>query len=275
MSVKWSAPELTRDGHLELAQFECTPLASDSGWVLTRNGSPLLKLTGSYRLVQGIYWYKHLSLITTLLSRGRESKAMTLTLKPIFFCVWLLCCLFCFSSGICGTDLDRIHFPFPLPQVVGHEVVGRLMDSSSSLSLSGGGGGGGGRQGAAAAADDGAYVCVEINDSHLAHAPPHNGVTEHTTEHTIEHTAGLPHGSHGHGGHGSLSGCAFCVCGLDSQCPSRFSFSSFSFSSFSFLLFSFLLFSFSSFFFSSFFFFFFFFSSFSFLLFLFFFFTSL
>ena len=85
MSVKWSAPELTRDGHLELAQFEYTPLASDSGWVLTRNGSPLLKLTGSYRLVQGIYWYKHLSLITTLLSRGRESKAMTLTLKPIFF----------------------------------------------------------------------------------------------------------------------------------------------------------------------------------------------
>ena len=44
--------------------------------------------------------------------------------------------------GVCATDLARRHLPFPLPQVIGHEVV--------------------------AVDDDGRAVVVEINASHVA-----------------------------------------------------------------------------------------------------------
>jgi threonine dehydrogenase-like Zn-dependent dehydrogenase len=48
-------------------------------------------------------------------------------------------------AGICATDLARVHLPFPLPQVTGHEVV---------------------------ALDDGRPVLIEINASHRARALP-------------------------------------------------------------------------------------------------------
>jgi len=48
-------------------------------------------------------------------------------------------------AGICATDLARVHLPFPLPQIVGHEVV---------------------------ALDAGRLVVVEINASHRARGFP-------------------------------------------------------------------------------------------------------
>jgi threonine dehydrogenase-like Zn-dependent dehydrogenase len=51
-------------------------------------------------------------------------------------------CLRVSHCGVCATDLARRHLPFPLPQVIGHEVV--------------------------AVDDDGTPVVVEINASHAA-----------------------------------------------------------------------------------------------------------
>jgi len=57
------------------------------------------------------------------------------------------------ACGICSTDLDRVYFPFPLPQIIGHELVARYFVSGENNPKSG----------------EWHYVCVEINDSHLAH----------------------------------------------------------------------------------------------------------
>ncbi|KXS13135.1 hypothetical protein M427DRAFT_383071 [Gonapodya prolifera JEL478] len=56
-------------------------------------------------------------------------------------------------SGVCGTDVDRRFLPYPLPQIIGHEVVALLPDTSPPH-----------------------HVVIEINSSHRARAssnPPH------------------------------------------------------------------------------------------------------
>ena len=78
------------------------------------------------------------------------------------------------QCGICSTDLARHHLPFPLPQVIGHEVV--------------------------AYDDDGRRYVVEINASHAARAVAHdcelcrNGLASHCPERLTLGIHGLPGG---------------------------------------------------------------------------------
>ncbi|KAI9207939.1 uncharacterized protein BJ171DRAFT_258082 [Polychytrium aggregatum] len=96
--------------------------------------------------------------------------------------------------GICSTDLARHFLPYPLPQIIGHEVVVSLVDSDSAV------GGDASEENAADVGVDGSRTArlgvVEINDSHLSH------------------------------GCGSSSGCAYCRTdtGIPSQCPERITF---------------------------------------------------
>jgi len=82
------------------------------------------------------------------------------------------------ACGICSTDLDRVYFPFPLPQIIGHELVARYFVSGENNPKSG----------------EWHYVCVEINDSHLAHNEEKKEL------------------------------CAYCSKDLDPQCPARITF---------------------------------------------------
>jgi len=117
-------------------------------------------------------------------------------LKILFLSLFVFVCF----SGVCSTDLDRVHFPFPLPQVVGHEVVGRLIDDRPDATSPGH-----------------HFVCVEINDSHLAHEPsgfPDPLVPQPRPADDLSSSLSASSGV----------ACPFCVQSLDSQCPQRITF---------------------------------------------------
>jgi len=98
--------------------------------------------------------------------------AAHLALGPGYRLLRSVCC------GVCSTDLDRPHLPFPLPQVVGHEVVAR---------------------------DDAGRRCViEINASHAARGEEtgcpfcHAGLASHCPERRVLGIHDLPGGFGAH-----------------------------------------------------------------------------
>ncbi|KAJ3122076.1 hypothetical protein HK098_003140 [Nowakowskiella sp. JEL0407] len=104
--------------------------------------------------------------------------------------------------GLCSTDLARCFLPFPLPQILGHEVVGQYIDKADG--------------------DLNSFVVVEINSSHsLRTSNPRNFKVEYSERLSFEALTQQAESLHvPTDPNQQQEFCAYCT-GLPTHCPSR------------------------------------------------------